>query len=142
MADLKKEGPVQIMLVEDNPGDIRLIVETLSEGKLPYKITVAKDGEEALNMLEHGGFCPEIILLDLKLPGKSGLEVLAGVRKNPATKKTPVIVLSSSDSEGDIAKAYELQANCYVTKPIDLDKFIVTINAINDFWLTIVRLAR
>jgi two-component system, chemotaxis family, response regulator Rcp1 len=142
VADLKLESPVQIMLVEDNPGDIRLIVETLSEGKIPYKITVAKDGEEALNMLEKKGFCPEMILLDLKLPKKSGLEVLAGVRGNPATKNTPVIVLSSSDSEGDITKAYELQANCYVTKPIDLDKFIVTINSINDFWLTIVRLAR
>ena len=142
MADSRLESPVQIMLVEDNPGDIRLIVETLSEGKIPYKITVAKDGEEALNMLAAGGYNPEIILLDLKLPRKSGLEVLAGVRKNPKTKNTPVIVLSSSDSENDIAKAYELQANCYVTKPIDLDKFIVTINAINDFWLTIVRLAR
>lgn len=142
MPEIRQENPVKIMLVEDNPGDIRLIVETLAEGKIPYSITVAKDGEEALNMLLNKGFCPEIILLDLKLPKKNGLEVLSGIRKNQATKNTPVIVLSSSDSEGDITKAYELLANCYVTKPIDLDRFIVTINAINDFWLTIVRLAK
>jgi chemotaxis family two-component system response regulator Rcp1 len=142
MSDFGKAREVEILLVEDNPGDIRLIVETMSEGRLPHRITIAKDGEEALNMLGRQDFCPELILLDLKLPKKSGLEVLACVRKNEATKKTPVVVLSSSDSAEDISRAYDLQANCYVTKPIDLDKFIVTINAINEFWLTIVRLAK
>lgn len=142
MDEKTAERTVSVLLVEDNPGDIRLIVETLTEGRLPYRINVAKDGEEALEMISSEKAPPDLILLDLKLPKKSGFEVLQGVRGNESTKKTPVIVLSSSESEADIAKAYELQANCYVAKPIDLDKFMVIINAINEFWLTIVRLAR
>jgi chemotaxis family two-component system response regulator Rcp1 len=138
--------PVDILLVEDNPGDIRLILETLSEGSVPYKITVAKDGEEAVNLVcgSNGkeGCTPEIIIMDLKLPKKGGFEVLDEIRKNKETSLTPVIVLSSSDSENDIIRSYELRANCYITKPIDLDKFVVTINSINQFWLTIVRRAR
>jgi CheY-like chemotaxis protein len=140
--DLKREKNLEVFIVEDNPGDIRLIVETLTEGSMPHNITIAKDGDEALDKLLAGTYNPDLILLDLKLPKKSGLEVLEGLRKNESTKKTPVIILSSSESESDISKAYELQANCYVTKPIDLDKFIVTINAINEFWLTIVRLSK
>jgi len=133
---------VKILLVEDNPGDIRLIVETISEGRLPLSVNVARDGEEAVKMITAGAFEPDIIMLDLELPRKSGLEVLEALRANEKTKLTPVIVLSSSESEADITRAYELHANCYVTKPINLDSFVVTINSINNFWLTTARRAK
>lgn len=143
MEEKTQQKPVEILLVEDNPGDIRLIVETLKEGRLVHKISVARDGEEALRMLAEGsGVNPEIILLDLKIPKKNGLEVLAELRKKPHLKDTPVIVLTSSESEKDIAEAYEKLANCYVTKPIDLDKFIVTINSIENYWVTVVKAAQ
>ncbi|HRU39020.1 MAG TPA: response regulator [Candidatus Goldiibacteriota bacterium] len=133
---------MKILLVEDNPGDIRLIVETISEGRLPLSVNVARDGEEAVKMITAGAFEPDIIMLDLELPRKSGLEVLEALRANEKTKLTPVIVLSSSESEADITRAYELHANCYVTKPINLDSFVVTINSINNFWLTTARRAK
>ena len=133
---------MKILLVEDNPGDIRLIVETISEGRLPLSVNVARDGEEAVKMITAGAFEPDIIMLDLELPRKSGLEVLEALRANEKTKLTPVIVLSSSESEADITRAYELHANCYVTKPINLDSFVVTINSINNFSLTTARRAK
>ena len=146
MADAGTERDLEILLVEDNPGDTRLIVETISQGKIRHNITAAKDGDEAVRIISGGGkerhYMPDLILLDLKLPKKSGLEVLEMIRKNPATELTPVVVLSSSEFEGDIKKAYELRANCYVTKPISLDSFVVTINSINNFWLTTARRAK
>lgn len=135
---------LQILLVDDNPGDVRLVVETLKEGVVEHKINVAYDGEEALEFLHRKGRyanapLPEIVLLDLKLPKKNGFEVLADMRKQPALKNIPVIVLTSSEAESDISRAYKNEANCYVTKPIDLERFIVAIKSIESFWVTIIK---
>jgi two-component system, chemotaxis family, response regulator Rcp1 len=135
---------LEILLVEDNPGDVRLIVETLKDGRKDYGINVAKDGDQAMAFLKHTGeFAqspkPDIILLDLKLPGKSGLEVLKEVKQNETLKSIPIIVLTSSSADEDMAAAYKNHANCYITKPISLDKFIVTIQSIEDFWFTIIK---
>jgi CheY-like chemotaxis protein len=138
---------LEILLVEDNPGDIRLIVETLEEGRKDYNISVAKDGEEALNfLLKRKNFeqapVPDIILLDLKLPRKDGIEVLKEIKENDGLKAIPVIVLTSSSADSDMAIAYKNHANCYITKPIDLDKFVVTIQAIENFWFTIIKTSK
>ncbi len=138
---------LEVLLVEDNPGDVRLIVETLKEGRREYNITVVKDGEEALSYLKkQGQFAsakrPDIILLDLKLPKKSGLEVLKEAKSSEDLKAIPIIVLTSSSAEDDMANAYKNHANCYITKPIDLDKFVVTIQSIEDFWFTIIKKAK
>jgi CheY-like chemotaxis protein len=138
---------LEVLLVEDNPGDVRLIVETLKEGRREYNITVVKDGEEALSYLKkQGQFAatkrPDIILLDLKLPKKSGLEVLKEAKSSEDLKAIPIIVLTSSSAEDDMANAYKNYANCYITKPIDLDKFVVTIQSIEDFWFTIIKKAK
>jgi CheY-like chemotaxis protein len=134
----------EVLLVEDNPGDVRLIVETFKEGRREYNIAVVKDGEEALLYLEkRGPFAaakrPDIILLDLKLPRKSGLEVLKEAKSRDDLKAIPIIVLTSSSAEDDMTNAYKNHANCYITKPIDLDKFVVTIQSIEDFWFTIIK---
>ena len=135
---------LEILVVDDNPGDVRLVVETLKEGTIDHRISIAYDGEEALEFLNktgrhEGAPTPEIVLLDLKLPKKSGLEVLSEMRKKEGLKDIPVIVLTSSEAESDIKEAYSSQANCYVTKPIDLDRFIVTIKSIESFWVTIIK---
>jgi CheY-like chemotaxis protein len=135
---------LEVLLVEDNPGDVRLIVETLKEGRKEYNIKVVKDGEEALLYLEKKGqyaaaIRPDIILLDLKLPKVSGLDVLKEVKSSDDLKTIPIIVLTSSSAEDDMINAYKNHANCYVTKPIDLDKFVVTIQSIEDFWFTIIK---
>jgi len=136
---------VEIMLVEDNPGDVLLTKEGLKEGKLSNHLTVAKDGLEALAMLHQEGDYvrtprPDLILLDLNLPKKHGCEVLAEVKEDPDLKRIPVVILTGSKAERDILKAYDLNANCYVTKPVDLDQFISVIKSIEEFWLTAVRL--
>jgi len=141
-ADEEKE--FEILLVEDNPGDIRLIVETLRAGVVPHRVSIVKDGEEAIDYLrKNGKFSdspdPDIILLDLKLPKKSGMEVLDEIKNDSFLKDIPVVVLTSSESPDDMTKAYEKKANLYVTKPIDLDRFIVTVNSIENFLLTIVK---
>lgn len=135
---------LEVLLVEDNPGDVRLIVETLKEGRKEYNIKVVKDGEEALLYLgKKGQYAaasrPDIILLDLKLPKVSGLDVLKEVKSSDDLKIIPIIVLTSSSAEDDMVNAYKNHANCYVTKPIDLDKFVVTIQLIEDFWFTIIK---
>jgi CheY-like chemotaxis protein len=140
-------GKLEVLLVEDNPGDVRIIVETLKEGRKDYNINVVKDGEEAISYLQKKGnykesVRPDIILLDLKLPKKDGIEVLKAVKTDEELKQTPVIVLTSSNAEEDIANAYKNHANCYITKPIDLDKFVVTIQSIEDFWFTIIKKAK
>ncbi len=140
----ENDKSLQILLVDDNPGDVRLVVETLKEGTIEHRINVAYDGEEALEFLHRKGKysaapVPEIVLLDLKLPKRSGLEVLADMRKHRELKDIPVIVLTSSEAENDIRQAYGNEANCYVTKPIDLDRFIVTIKSIESFWVTIIK---
>lgn len=135
---------LEILLVEDNPGDVRLIVETLKDGRRGYNITIVKDGEEAMLYLEKKGQYalskrPDIILLDLKLPKKSGLDVLREAKNSEELKAIPIIVLTSSSAEVDMANAYKNHANSYITKPIDLDKFVVAIQSIEDFWFTIIK---
>ncbi|MBX9789075.1 MAG: response regulator [Pirellulales bacterium] len=134
---------VEILLVEDNPGDVRLTLEALHEGKVKNNLAVARDGEEALAILRrHGPHAgaprPDLILLDLNLPKKDGREVLAEIKADPELKCIPVVVLTTSKSEEDVLRSYELNANCYITKPVDLEQFIRVVRAIEDFWLTLV----
>jgi two-component system, chemotaxis family, response regulator Rcp1 len=136
---------IKIMLVEDNPGDVRLTKEALSEGKINNELVVAKNGEEALDCLyQRGKFnnCgrPDVILLDLNLPKIDGREVLNIIKSEEEFKQIPVIVLTTSKSEEDIWKAYNLHANCYITKPIDMEEFLKIIRLTEQFWLTIVQL--
>jgi CheY-like chemotaxis protein len=140
-------NPFEILLVEDNPGDVRLTRETLKEGKIHTHLSVAGDGEEALAFLRRQGpheaaVRPDLILLDLNLPRKSGREVLAEIKADEHLRRIPVVVLTSSQAERDIAESYDLCANCYVTKPVDLDQFIKVVRSIEDFWLTVVKLPR
>ena len=137
--------PVEILLVEDNPGDVRLTLEVFKDGKVINSLRVAKDGVEALAILRHGGKYvdtrrPDIILLDLNLPKKDGREVLAEIKSDDSLKCIPVVVLTCSRAEKDILKSYNLHANCYITKPVALDQFIQVVKSIEDFWLTIVKL--
>jgi len=136
---------VEILLVEDNPGDVRLTREALREGKVRNNLNVVDDGVKALAFLRREGEYaeaprPDLVLLDLNLPRMGGREVLEAIKANPELRSIPVVVLTSSQAEQDIARAYELQANCYVTKPVDLDQFIAVVKSIEDFWFTIVRL--
>ena len=147
MIDNKLSQNVEILLVEDNPGDIRLIVEVLKEGKIHNNLSVVEDGEEALAYLRREGsyqdaIVPDIILLDLNLPKINGTEVLAEIKKDPLLKYIPVIILTTSEAEQDILKAYDLHANCYITKPVNLEQFLTVVRSIENFWLTIVKLPR
>ena len=137
--------PIEILLVEDNPGDVELTIAALEEGKLYNKLNVVQDGEAALAYLkQEGKFTdasrPDLILLDLNLPKKNGRGVLAELKKDPRLKRIPVVILSTSKAEQDILKAYDLNANCYITKPVDLDQFIKIVRIIEDFWFTMVKL--
>jgi CheY-like chemotaxis protein len=139
--------PIEILLVEDNPGDVRLTVEGLNEGKVRNNLHVAKDGVEALAFLRREGnysdaVRPDLILLDLNLPRKDGREVLADIKADPDLKTIPVVVLTTSRAEQDVLHSYQLQANCYITKPVDLEQFIHVVKSIEDFWLTVVTLPR
>jgi chemotaxis family two-component system response regulator Rcp1 len=137
--------PVEILLVEDNPGDVRLTKEALKEGNLLNKLSVVGDGMEALAFLRREGkFAdsarPDMILLDLNLPKKSGLEVLADVKADENLRRTPVVVLTTSQAEQDIVKSYNLYANCYISKPVDLGEFMNVVKSIEEFWLRIAKL--
>ena len=137
--------PVEILLVEDNPGDVRLTREALKEGKVLNNLHVVEDGVEAMAFLHREGKYadaprPDVILLDLNLPRKDGREVLAEVKADHDLRRIPVVVLTVSNANEDILETYDLHANCYITKPIDLDQFIKVVKAIEDFWLTIVKL--
>jgi CheY-like chemotaxis protein len=137
--------PIEILLVEDNPGDARLTEEALKEGKVRNNLHHVHDGVEAMRFLERRDEHkdkprPDLVLLDLNLPRKDGREVLADMRKNPDLKTIPVVVLTTSEAEQDVVRTYELCANCYISKPVDLEKFITIVRSIEDFWLTIVRL--
>jgi two-component system, chemotaxis family, response regulator Rcp1 len=137
--------PIDILLVEDNPGDERLTREALKEGKVYSNLHWAKDGVEALEFLRRIGKFgaaprPDIILLDLNLPKKDGREVLAEIKKDEQLKRIPVVILTTSKAEEDVMRTYNLHANCYVTKPVDLEKFIVVVKSIDAFWLTVVTL--
>jgi len=137
--------PIDILLVEDNPGDADLAKEALSEAKVKNELYWVEDGEEAIAFLEQRGEYanaprPDVILLDLNLPKKDGREVLAEVKANEDWMRIPIVVLTASEAESDILKSYSLHANCYITKPIDLDQFMKVVQAIEGFWLTIVKL--
>ncbi len=135
---------IEILLVEDNPGDVRLTEEALKDGKILNSLNVVADGVEAMAFLRREGKYsdaprPELILLDLNLPKKDGREVLAEIKKDQELKRIPVVILTSSAAEQDIVKTYNLHANCYVTKPVDLDQFIHVVKSIEQFWLTVVQ---
>jgi two-component system, chemotaxis family, response regulator Rcp1 len=136
---------ITILVVEDNPGDVRLTIEALKEAELSGRLMVASDGEEAVSMLRagmsgSGVSVPDLILLDLNLPRKNGREVLAEIKADPALRCIPVVVLTTSQAEDDVVKSYELHANCYITKPIDFERYMEVVKAIECFWVKIVRL--
>jgi two-component system, chemotaxis family, response regulator Rcp1 len=138
-------SPIDILLVEDNPGDVRLTVEALKEGKVRNRLSVVEDGVEALAFLRQEGKYrhaprPDVILLDLNLPRKDGRAVLAEIKADEGLRRIPVVVLTTSSSEQDILRSYDLHANCYITKPVDLEQFIEVVKGIEEFWLTIVKL--
>jgi len=137
--------PIEILLVEDNPADVRLTTEALKEEKIYNNLHVATDGVEAMAFLRREGkyakaLRPDLILLDLNLPKKDGREVLEEIKSDDDLKTIPVVVLTVSQAEEDILKSYNLHANCYITKPVDLDQFIKVIRSVQEFWLTIVKL--
>jgi CheY-like chemotaxis protein len=136
---------VELLLVEDNPGDADLTRETLQESKLPNHICVVNNGVEAMAYLRREGKYadrtrPDLILLDLNLPKKDGREVLAEIKVDPRLRRIPVVVLTTSSAERDILETYDLHANCYITKPVNLDQFSAVVRAIEEFWFTIVKL--
>ena len=138
---------IHILLVEDNEGDVVLTLEALKEARLKNKISVVRDGEEAIEFLyKRNRYAhvemPQLILLDINLPKMDGKEVLLRIKSDPDLKKIPVVVLTTSSSEKDILEAYNNYANCYITKPVDLDKFIDVIRTVEDFWISIVQLPK
>ena len=140
-----RNGPIEILLVEDNPGDERLTREALKEGKVYSNLHTCKDGVEAMDFLHRRAPYadaprPDLILLDLNLPRKDGREVLAEVKADDGLKTIPVVILTTSQAEEDILRSYQLQANCYVTKPVKLSEFIKVVQSIDQFWLSIVEL--
>jgi chemotaxis family two-component system response regulator Rcp1 len=136
---------IEILLVEDNPGDVRLTLEALKTAKVANHLTVVNDGVEALAHLRRQGpylnaATPDLILLDLNLPKKDGREVLAEIKTDEGLRKIPVVILTTSAAQEDIARTYSSHANCYITKPVDLDEFFRVVKSIEDFWLTLVKL--
>lgn len=136
---------VEVLLIEDNPGDVRLTQEAFKDGRVYVNLTVANDGVEAMEILNRKGPYaekprPDLILLDLNLPRKNGREVLAEIKADEELRRIPVIVMTTSKAEQDIHRAYNLNANCYITKPVDLEEFLTVVRSIEDFWLTIVTL--
>jgi CheY-like chemotaxis protein len=145
VADAHRE--VTILLVEDNPGDVRLTVEALREGKIANSLHVAPDGDAAMDFVHQRGAYrdaprPDLILLDLNLPRKDGREVLEELKSDPELHRIPVIVLTTSNSEADVLRSYDLHANCYVSKPIGYDDFMSAVRSMENFWLKIVLLPR
>jgi len=136
---------VEILLVEDNPVDVMMTREAFSNGRICNNLHVVEDGEEAMDFLYRRGKystapLPNVILLDLNLPKKDGREVLAEIKADPSLRHIPVIVLTTSESEEDIFKSYELQANCFITKPVDMEQFTRNLECIGDFWFAVVQL--
>ena len=137
--------PIVILMVEDNPGDVRLTVEALKEGKVRNILHTVEDGEEAMKFLRRQGTYakaprPDLVLLDLNLPKKNGREVLAEIKADPELRRIPVVILTVSKAEQDIVKTYDLHANCYINKPVDLEQFLTVVQSIENFWLTVVKL--
>ena len=138
---------IEILLVEDNPGDARLTIEAMREAKMRNRMHVVEDGVEAMAFLRRQGSFgeaprPDLILLDLNLPRKDGREVLAEVKADPDLKRIPVVILTTSRAEEDVLRAYDLHANCYVTKPVDLAQFMKIVSQIDEFWVKVVTLPR
>jgi len=138
---------VHILLVDDNEGDILLTVEALNEARIINKISVARDGQEALQFLNkerqfRDSETPDLILLDINLPKMDGTEVLAIIKNDPELRRIPVIMLTTSSAERDILVSYDNHANCYITKPVDLDRFMSVVRTIEDFWISIVKLPK
>jgi two-component system, chemotaxis family, response regulator Rcp1 len=137
--------PIEILLVEDNPGDVRLAVEALRDAKVANRLHIVEDGVEAMSFLRREDRYadvprPNLILLDLNLPRKDGREVLAEIKQDADLKRIPVVILTSSAAEQDVVQAYNLYANCYITKPMNLDQFLKVVRSIEDFWLIVVTL--
>lgn len=140
-----EQRPIEILLVEDNPGDVKLTREALKENKMANNLHVVGDGEQAMDFLHQSGVYvnkprPDVILLDLNLPKKDGREVLAEIKEDDDLKQIPVVILTMSQSEEDILTSYDLHANCYITKPLDMNQFIHVVKTINNFWFSIVKL--
>jgi two-component system response regulator len=136
---------IEILLVEDNPGDIQLTRIALEDNKMSVNLSVVEDGVEALEFLRKKGKYadaphPDLVLLDLNLPRKDGREVLAEMKADPILRRIPVVILTTSQAEEDVLKAYNLCANCYITKPVDFDQFVKIVRSIESFWFTIVKL--
>jgi chemotaxis family two-component system response regulator Rcp1 len=143
----KDAAPIEVLLVEDSPGDVRLTQEAFRDAKVHINLHVASDGAEAMAFLERQGKYanaprPDLILLDLNLPKKDGREVLAELKESPDLKSIPVVILTTSASETDIQGSYQHHANCYITKPVDLEGFLKVVSSIDSFWLSVVQLPR
>jgi len=144
--DMKnKFKAVEILLIEDNPGDVRLTIEALKESKIMNNMHVADDGIEALSFLKKEGIYkdkprPDLIILDLNLPKKDGREVLGEIKSDDSLKQIPIVILTTSEAEEDIIKSYELHANCYITKPVNMEQFIKVVSSVGEFWFSIVML--
>ncbi len=137
-------APIEILLVEDNPADVRLTVEALKEAKVRNRLQVARDGVEAMALLRGSGAAatPDLILLDLNLPKKDGREVLQEIKQDETLKQIPVVILTTSQAEADIVRSYHLGANAVITKPVDVDQFFHVVQSIERFWLEVVKLLR
>jgi two-component system, chemotaxis family, response regulator Rcp1 len=140
-------APIEVLLVEDSPGDVRLTREAFTDAKVHINLHVASDGVKAMLFLNREGEQanaprPDLILLDLNLPKKDGREVLAEIKENPKLKSIPVVILTTSSSEADILRSYQLHANCYITKPVGLEGFLTVVRSIDSFWLSVVKLPR
>jgi CheY-like chemotaxis protein len=140
-------APIEVLLVEDSPGDVRLTQEAFKDAKVHINLHVASDGAKAMAFLKHEGEYanaprPDLILLDLNLPKKDGREVLAEIKDDPKLRSIPVVVLTTSSSEADILRSYMLHANSYITKPVDLEGFLTVVKSIDSFWLSVVKLPR
>ena len=136
---------IEVLLVEDNIGDVRLTQEALKEGRLLVNLTVARDGIEAMDILQQknsyaGATRPDLVLLDLNLPRKDGREVLREIKADPALKTIPVVILTTSEADADVRATYGAHANCYITKPVDMDRFFEIVKMLEEFWFTIVKL--
>jgi two-component system, chemotaxis family, response regulator Rcp1 len=147
MGPWDKSRPVEILLVEDSPGDVRLTEEALKEAKVLNHLHVAADGVAAMAFLRREGPHavaprPDLILLDLNLPKKDGREVLQEIKQDSSLRQIPIVILTTSRAEADVTRAYDLHANCYITKPVDFKQFLNVIQSIEDFWLAVVRLPR
>jgi chemotaxis family two-component system response regulator Rcp1 len=138
-------APIEVLLVEDSPGDVRLTREAFKDAKVHINLHVASDGAKAMAFLKREGEHakaprPDLILLDLNLPKKDGREVLGEIKEDPSLKTIPVVILTTSSSEADILRSYQLHANCYITKPVGLEGFLTVVKSIDSFWLSVVRL--